>query len=76
MLRAIRSSSFGWQPETRVSEFNRFTQIVCQVRDPIIARQILDNRPMFSIFGPGHIPGVLAMLKDQPSIAIEVLHSF
>lgn len=76
VLKASRNSSFGWQPWTRVSEFDRFTQIVCQIRDPIIARQIIDNTPIYSIFGPGHIPGVLAILKDQPTLKIEVLHLF
>lgn len=73
VLRQLRSSSFGWQPETRIAEFNRFMQIVCDVRDPIIAKQIIDHTPRYAIFGPGHIPGVLARLKDQPSINIEVL---
>lgn len=75
-LKALRNSSFGWPPWIITAEFDRFTQIVCQVRDPIIAKQIIDNTPKYSIFGPGHIPGVLAILENQPSINIEVLHLF
>lgn len=73
VLRQLRDSSFGWQPETRVAEFNRFMQIVCDVRDPIIAKQIIEHTPKYSIFGSGHIPGVLARLKGQPKINVEVL---
>lgn len=75
-LRALRSSHFGWQPPTIVSEFDRFTQIICQVRDPILATQIIDKTPSFSIFGAGHIPGVLAILKNHVGLHIEVLHLF
>lgn len=75
-LRALRSSHFGWQPPTIVSEFDRFTQIICQVRDPILATQIIDKTPNFSIFGAGHIPGVLAILKYHVGLNIEVLHLF
>jgi len=73
-LRALRSSSFGWQPETRVSEFDRFMSIVCAVRDPILAKQIVDTRPRYAIFGSGHIPGVIAIVKDIPDINIDVLN--
>jgi len=75
-LKALRSSSFGWQPHTIIAEFDRFTQIVCKIRDPIIANQIICNTPKYSIFGPGHIPGVLEILKDHTSLNIEVLPLF
>lgn len=76
VLRALRKSKFGWQPDTIVAESDRFNAIVCLVRDPIIAKVIIDNDPAYSIFGPGHTPGVLAILKEQACINIEVIPLF
>lgn len=76
VLRSLRSSKFGWQPDTMASESDRFNEIVCQVRNPIIARQIIEHAPIYSIFGPGHIPGVLAILREYLTLNLEVLQLF
>ena len=73
VLKAIRDSAFGLPPWVVISEFDRLNQTICQVRDPVIAKQITDNRPIYSIFGSGHIPGVLAILREQSVVKIEVL---